>query len=284
MRLYLYVIEHDKGFAPNPFFGACTLAACKPQIRESAVVGEITADFGSKPSGPRGALQSARNIDPFERLFEHGASRRRRADSRAGGGACGYGGLTIGAVEADFASSGQERSAGVVRRRRRTWTAPMTSTSPDEAQHSYFYLRVDGMVRTRTCCGTGGRKHPSSIGGGNIALHPASSGGRQSRTLGCSRGPFLQSDEYHPRRMDHDDARRRHGARRTDDSRSRRNLPVARNLRQIRPPDIHRVRGDAHHSSRRAAHAHCHHAGGPVEDLQGKLYAHGASTCLVVRG
>ncbi|MFQ5564594.1 MAG: hypothetical protein ACE5FO_13620, partial [Parvularculaceae bacterium] len=51
MRLYLYVIEHDKGFAPNPFFGACTLAACKPQIRETAVIGDIIAGFGSKPSG-----------------------------------------------------------------------------------------------------------------------------------------------------------------------------------------------------------------------------------------
>lgn len=56
MRLYLYVIEHDKGFAPNPFFGACTLAACKPQIRESAVVGDIIAGFGSKPSGLSGRI------------------------------------------------------------------------------------------------------------------------------------------------------------------------------------------------------------------------------------
>jgi hypothetical protein len=56
MRLYLYVIEHDKGFAPNPFFGACTLAACKPQIRDSAVVGDFIAGFGSKPSGLSGRV------------------------------------------------------------------------------------------------------------------------------------------------------------------------------------------------------------------------------------
>lgn len=56
MRLYLYVIDHDMGFAPNPFFGACTLAACKPQIRESAVVGDIIAGFGSKRSGISGRI------------------------------------------------------------------------------------------------------------------------------------------------------------------------------------------------------------------------------------
>jgi hypothetical protein len=56
MRLYLYVIEHDMGFAPNPFFGACTLAACKPQIRKTAVVGDVIAGFGSKASGLAGRV------------------------------------------------------------------------------------------------------------------------------------------------------------------------------------------------------------------------------------
>ncbi|HET7460906.1 MAG TPA: hypothetical protein VFJ82_06650 [Longimicrobium sp.] len=30
MRLYSYVVKVDKGFAPNPFGGWCTLAACTP--------------------------------------------------------------------------------------------------------------------------------------------------------------------------------------------------------------------------------------------------------------
>lgn len=42
---------------------------------------------------------SASQIDPFVCLIEHGASRGRCADSRAGGGTCGRGGLTIGLVE-----------------------------------------------------------------------------------------------------------------------------------------------------------------------------------------
>ena len=35
-NLYIYVIARDFGFAPNPFFGHCSLATCKPQIRKSA--------------------------------------------------------------------------------------------------------------------------------------------------------------------------------------------------------------------------------------------------------
>jgi hypothetical protein len=33
MKLYSYVVAHDTGFAPNPFWGFCTLACCKPDIR-----------------------------------------------------------------------------------------------------------------------------------------------------------------------------------------------------------------------------------------------------------
>jgi hypothetical protein len=46
-------------------------------------------------------------------------------------------------------------------------------------------------------------------------------------------------------RLDHDDARYRHGACRTDYPLARRNLS-ARNHRQICPPDIHRFRRNAH--------------------------------------
>jgi hypothetical protein len=38
MNLYSYVVAHDTGFAPNPFWGFCTLACCKPDIRR--VVGK----------------------------------------------------------------------------------------------------------------------------------------------------------------------------------------------------------------------------------------------------
>ncbi len=47
MNLYSYVITRDYGFAPNPFWNICTLATCKPQIREHALKGDWVAGFGS---------------------------------------------------------------------------------------------------------------------------------------------------------------------------------------------------------------------------------------------
>jgi len=37
---FVYVVARDFGFAPNPFFGFCTLACCKPKIRSKASVGD----------------------------------------------------------------------------------------------------------------------------------------------------------------------------------------------------------------------------------------------------
>lgn len=39
-RIYIYVVDRDFGFAPNPFHGVCTLATCKPRIRSSAQIGD----------------------------------------------------------------------------------------------------------------------------------------------------------------------------------------------------------------------------------------------------
>lgn len=33
-------VARDYGFAPNPFFGVCTLATCKPRIRSVAQIGD----------------------------------------------------------------------------------------------------------------------------------------------------------------------------------------------------------------------------------------------------
>lgn len=45
MNLFSYVITRDYGFAPNPFWNICSLAACKPQIRERAEKGDWVAGF-----------------------------------------------------------------------------------------------------------------------------------------------------------------------------------------------------------------------------------------------
>lgn len=48
MRLFSYKLARDFGFAPNPFGGVCTLAACKPQIRRSASIGDLIVGCGGK--------------------------------------------------------------------------------------------------------------------------------------------------------------------------------------------------------------------------------------------
>ncbi len=48
MKLYSYVVARDFGFAPNPFYGYCTLATCKPKIRATAQVGDWIIGTGSK--------------------------------------------------------------------------------------------------------------------------------------------------------------------------------------------------------------------------------------------
>lgn len=47
-KLYSYVVARDYGFAPNPFYGFCTLATCKPEIRRTARVGDWIVGTGSK--------------------------------------------------------------------------------------------------------------------------------------------------------------------------------------------------------------------------------------------
>ena len=51
--VFVYVVARDFGFAPNPFFGFCTLACCKPKIRSKAVVGDwVFGVAGSKLMKP----------------------------------------------------------------------------------------------------------------------------------------------------------------------------------------------------------------------------------------
>lgn len=49
-KLFSYVVARDFGFAPNPFFGYCTLATCKPEIRKAARIGDWIIGTSSKGS------------------------------------------------------------------------------------------------------------------------------------------------------------------------------------------------------------------------------------------
>ena len=48
MRLFSYIVARDYGFAPNPFYGWCTLATCKPRIRAKANIGDWIVGTGAK--------------------------------------------------------------------------------------------------------------------------------------------------------------------------------------------------------------------------------------------
>ena len=51
MTLYSYIVVHDTGFSPNPFFGHCTSACCKPEIRRRAHVGDWIVGLTPKAQG-----------------------------------------------------------------------------------------------------------------------------------------------------------------------------------------------------------------------------------------
>ena len=51
LRLYSYIVSHDTGFAPNPFWGYCTLANCKPVIRRTAQIGDWLVGLSPKCAG-----------------------------------------------------------------------------------------------------------------------------------------------------------------------------------------------------------------------------------------
>ena len=46
-RLFSYIVAHDNGSAPNPFWGVCTLVICKPAIRRAASIDDWVVGIGS---------------------------------------------------------------------------------------------------------------------------------------------------------------------------------------------------------------------------------------------
>jgi hypothetical protein len=50
MNLYSYCLRWDDGAAPNPYWGICTLAICKPAIRRTAKINDWVVGLGSANS------------------------------------------------------------------------------------------------------------------------------------------------------------------------------------------------------------------------------------------
>lgn len=71
--LYIYVVDRDFGFAPNPFHGYCTMATCKPGIRNSASVGDWIMGVGGtrlKATGRCVYLMKVTEITTFDEYWE----------------------------------------------------------------------------------------------------------------------------------------------------------------------------------------------------------------------
>lgn len=72
MKLYSYVVTNDTGFSPNPFWGVCTLADCKPVIRRTANVGDWIVGISPRDGGLGNKLIYAMQVSkilPYAQYF-----------------------------------------------------------------------------------------------------------------------------------------------------------------------------------------------------------------------
>jgi Nucleotide modification associated domain 2 len=76
LRLFSYVVARDYGFAPNPFFGVCTLATCKPGIRGAAEVGDWVVGTGTATRKRAGYLVFVMNVEEAMSFDEYWADPR----------------------------------------------------------------------------------------------------------------------------------------------------------------------------------------------------------------
>ena len=74
MKLFSYVVARDYGFAPNPFYGVCSLATCKPIIRRTASVGDWVIGTGTAERGRSGTLVYAMQVSEILTYNEYGSS------------------------------------------------------------------------------------------------------------------------------------------------------------------------------------------------------------------
>lgn len=71
MRLFSYVVARDFGFAPNPFYGYCTLACCKPAIRRTAQISDWVVGTGPMKKGIGNQLVYAMQVSEILTFDEY---------------------------------------------------------------------------------------------------------------------------------------------------------------------------------------------------------------------
>jgi len=78
MSIRTYVVRYDSGFAPNPFYGFCTLATCRADIRGHAKLGDWIVGCGSDEKKVRrgGHLVYAMRVTEAMTIDEYDADAR----------------------------------------------------------------------------------------------------------------------------------------------------------------------------------------------------------------
>lgn len=87
MQLFTYVVARDFGFAPNPFGGVCTLATCKPKIRQKANVGDWIAGIASKADKTIPSLVYVMRVDEtmtYEEYWVDSRFQHKKPERRSG--------------------------------------------------------------------------------------------------------------------------------------------------------------------------------------------------------
>lgn len=90
MKIFSYVVDHDNGFSPNPYYGVCTLAHCKfsktgkKNVVELAQKGDWVIGTGGngKRSAGHGKLIYAMHVDKILTLKQYYHDRRFRKKKR----------------------------------------------------------------------------------------------------------------------------------------------------------------------------------------------------------
>lgn len=87
-RVFVYVVDRDFGFAPNPFHGILSLATCKPRIRSVAAIGDWVVGIGGSRLRRRGQcifgmrVTEAISFDDYWSRAEYQAKKPVRNGSR----------------------------------------------------------------------------------------------------------------------------------------------------------------------------------------------------------
>jgi len=76
MKIYSYVVRYDDGVAPNPFWGYCTLAICKPDIRRVAEKGDWVIGTGSVENVGNNKLIYAMKVTDKMPLEDYASNKR----------------------------------------------------------------------------------------------------------------------------------------------------------------------------------------------------------------